>query len=231
MSGSGTQIAADDKADSLAALATSKSIHQKILIRLFWGWLLLCVVIGGAVFWLEVNRFQQFVHELALKESALLSSQFSSDLQERDNFTEQSLTDLAQQLVDQHFLIVELYDLNKQLRIEAIRSGEEATERWIDRYRHQFPRQGEFFREFHFTDGRLLLVMLVPLTGGGNIPVGYFEGIYQVDQRTMDSIKYELLRTLFFVTISITFNIDVSGYSGVESRIDPAVRRSVEGES
>ncbi|SFK22487.1 HD domain-containing protein [Nitrosomonas aestuarii] len=205
MSGSGTQIAADDKADSLAALATSKSIHQKILIRLFWGWLLLCVVIGGAVFWLEVNRFQQFVHELALKESALLSSQFSSDLQERDNFTEQSLTDLAQQLVDQHFLIVELYDLNKQLRIEAIRSGEEATERWIDRYRHQFPRQGEFFREFHFTDGRLLLVMLVPLTGGGNIPVGYFEGIYQVDQRTMDSIKYELLRTLFFVTISITF--------------------------
>ncbi len=34
--------------------------------------------------------------------------------------------------------------------------------------------------------------------------VGYFEGIYQVDQQTQDSIRNELLRTLLFITISIT---------------------------
>ncbi|HNP26278.1 MAG TPA: HD domain-containing phosphohydrolase [Nitrosomonas sp.] len=205
MPGSGTQIAADARADSLAALATSKFIHQKILVRLFWGWLLLCIVIGSAILWVEINRFQHFVHELALKESAALSNQLTSDLQQLDTLTGQSLTNLAQQLVGQRFLIVELYDLDKKLKIEAIRPGEEATERWIDRYRHQFPRQGEFSRQFHFTDGKLLLVMLVPVTGDGNMPVGYFEGIYQVDQQTVDSIKHELLRTLLFVTISITF--------------------------
>ncbi len=205
MPGSGTQITADARADSLAALATSKLIHQKILVRLFWGWLLLCIVIGSAILWIEISRFQRFVHELALKESAALSSQFTSDLQQLDTLTELSLTNLAQQLVGQRFLIVELYDPDKQLKVEAIRPGEEATERWIDRYRHQFPRQGEFSREFHFTDGKLLMVMLVPLAGEGNQPAGYFEGIYQVDQQTLATIKYELLHTLLFVTISITF--------------------------
>ncbi len=51
------------RTDSSAALATSRFIHRKILLRLFLGWLFLSVAVGGGVLWLEVNRIRQFVHE------------------------------------------------------------------------------------------------------------------------------------------------------------------------
>ncbi|MBL0010061.1 MAG: HD-GYP domain-containing protein [Nitrosomonas sp.] len=195
----------DARTDSQAALATSKFIHRKILIRLLLGWLFLSIMIGGVVLWLEINRFQQFIHALALKESATLSTESPYNLKQLDASAFQHLTNLAQQLVNQHFLVVELYDLDQQLRIEAVRQGQEATEYSIDRYRHRFPKQGEFSHKFHFINDKLLLVVLIPIKGSKNTFSGYFEGIYQVDQQTQDKIKHELLRTLLFITISITF--------------------------
>lgn len=191
--------------DSSAALATSRFIHRKILIRLFLGWLFLSMAVGGVVLWLEVNRIQQFVHELALKESATFSGESAHNLERLDSVARQHLAELAQQLVNQHFLVVELYDRNKQLRLETIRQGQEAAEQGIDRYRHRFPQVGEFAHQFHLIHGELLLVILVPLKGVQNSPTGYFEGIYQVDKETLASIKDDLLRTLLFVTLGITF--------------------------
>jgi HD-GYP domain-containing protein (c-di-GMP phosphodiesterase class II) len=193
------------RADSRAALSTSRFIHRKILIRLFLGWLFLSVVIGGVVLWLEVDRIQQFVHELALRESATFSGESAHNLERLDYAAQQHLAELAQQLVNKHFLVVELYDRNKKLQLETIRQGQEVAEHDIDRYRHRFPQVGEFFHEFHFIRGGLLLVILVPLKGIENSLTGYFEGIYQVDRETLNSIKDDLLRTLLFVTLGITF--------------------------
>lgn len=193
------------RADLSAAVATSRFVHRKILTRLFLGWLLLSVTIGGAVLWLEGNRIQQFVHELALKESALFSGESAHNLERLDSKGQQHLTELAQQLVNQHFLVVELYDRNKQLQFETIRQGQELAERGIDRYRHKFPQAGEFSHEFHLIRGELLLVILVPLKGTQDLLTGYFEGIYQVDRQTLDSVKNDLLRKLLFATLGITF--------------------------
>lgn len=195
----------DVRADSQAALTTSQFIHRKILVRLFLGWLFLSITIGGVVLWLEINRFQQFIHELALKESATLSAGSPYNLKQLDTVAFQHLTNLAQQLVNQHFLVVELYDLDKQLRIEAVRPGQEAAEYAINQYRHRFPQQGEPSHEFYFISGKLLMVTLIPIKGPQNTFTGYFEGIYLVDQQIQDKIKHELLRTLLFITVSIAF--------------------------
>ncbi|MDR4521237.1 MAG: HD domain-containing protein [Nitrosomonas sp.] len=194
--------------DSRAALSTARLTHRKILVRLFLGWLFLCIVIGGAILWSEVHRFQRFAHQLALHESAILSDKFTYDLTHLDTASQQHLTNLAQQLVRQNFLIVELYDLDQQLRVEAVRAGAKATENWIGQHRHRFPQRGEFTHEFHFKDGKLFIVVLVPIKDSGITPagtMGYFEGIYQVDEETLETIKSDLIRTLLFVSISITF--------------------------
>jgi HD-GYP domain-containing protein (c-di-GMP phosphodiesterase class II) len=194
--------------DSRAALSTARFIHRKVLIRLFLGWLFLCIVIGGAILWSEMRRFQQFVHQLALHESAILSEEFNYDLAHLDTASQQHLTNLAQQLVRQNFLIVELYDLDQQLRVEVVRPDEKASKNWIGQHRHPFPRRGEFTHEFHFNGGKLFIVVLVPIKGSGITAtgtMGYFEGIYQVDGKTLATIKSELIRTLLFVSISITF--------------------------
>lgn len=195
----------DVKGDSQEALALSQFVQRKILLRLFLGWVFLSVTIGSIVLWLEISRFQQFVHALALEESAVLSDESSYDLEQLNNSTHQHLTLLAQQLVKRNFLVVELYDVNKQLKIEAIRQGQEMTEQWINSHRHQFPRRSDFFKEFHFTQGKLLLLILVPIKGPQHALIGYFEGIYQVDRKTQDAIRDELLHTLLLITISITF--------------------------
>ncbi|MFI3154514.1 MAG: HD-GYP domain-containing protein [Methylococcaceae bacterium] len=193
------------KTDSSVAISTGRFIHRKILIRLFLGWLFLSVAVGGGVLWLEINRIRQFVHDLALRESATFSGESAHNLEQLDSAARQHLAELAQQLVNQHFLVVELYDRNKQLQLEAIRPGQEVAEQGIDRYRHRFPQVGEFSHEFHFIRGGLLLVILVPLKGVQDSPTGYFEGIYQVDRQTLNSIKDDLLRTLLFVSLGITF--------------------------
>lgn len=195
----------DARADSQAALTASRFIHRKISARLLVGWLLLNLTIGGSVLWLEIDRIQHFVHKLALKESVTFSGESASNLERFDGESGQHLTKLAQQLVDQHFVVVELYDRNKHLRLEVIRQGQEHAEQWIDQYRHRFPLQGEFSRQFHLIQDKLLLVMLVPLKGPNNALAGYFEGIYQVDDQTLNSIRHDLLRTLLFVTLGITF--------------------------
>lgn len=200
-----TRKADNARTDAETALATSRFIHRKILLRLFLGWLFLSVAIGGAVLWLEVNRIQQFVHELALRESASFSGESAHNLERLDSAAQQHLTELAQQLVGQHFLIVELYDRNRQLKLETVRRGQEFAEQRIDPYRHRFPQVGEFSREFHLIRGELLLIILVPLKGIQNSLTGYFEGIYQVDRETLDSIRNDLLRKLLFVTLGITF--------------------------
>jgi len=202
---SSTSSVIDVKADSQEALAISQFVQRKILLRLFLGWLFLSVTIGGVVLWLEISRFQQFVHALALKESAVLSGESSYDLEQLDSPAHQHLTHLAQQLVERNFLVVELYDVNKQLKIEAIRQGQKTTGQWINSHRHQFPKRGDFFQEFHLIQDKLLLVILVPIKGPQHTLMGYFEGIYQVDQETQNSIKDELFHTLLLITISITF--------------------------
>jgi putative nucleotidyltransferase with HDIG domain len=194
-----------DSSPSSAALATSGFIHRKILARLCLGWLFLSVAVGAVVLWLEVNRIQHFVHELALRESVTFSGESAHNLEQLDSTARQHLAELAQQLVSQHFLIVELYDRNKQLQLETIRQGQEIAEQDLERYRHRFPQVGEFAHQFHLIRGELLLVILVPLKDVQGSLTGYFEGIYQVDRETLNSIKDDLLRTLLFVTLAITF--------------------------
>lgn len=191
------------KMKSLQAMSTNRFIHRKILARLFLGWLFLSVTVGGSILWLEIKRAEQLVHALALKESAIFSGASAHNLEQLDAQSTEHLRQLAEQLVSQHFLIVELYDRNKQLKLEAVRQGQELVEQFIDQYRHQFPKADEFTHDLHFIHGQLWLVTLVPLRGEQDSPIGYFEGVYQVDPETFATLKQNLIRMLAFVTLGI----------------------------
>jgi HD-GYP domain-containing protein (c-di-GMP phosphodiesterase class II) len=191
-------------ADPRNALLASRLIHRKILIRLFLGWFMLSLVVGGIVLFLEIHRVEAWVHQLALKESTSFSGEAAHNLDGIDRSAFEHLTKLARQLVEQHFLVVELYDRGQQLKLEAVRSGKEFSEQTIDQYRHRFPEEQEFSHQLHFVDGEWLLVILVPLKDAQNAMIGYFEGIYQVDRETLAGIKQEIFRTLAFVTLSIS---------------------------
>jgi HD-GYP domain-containing protein (c-di-GMP phosphodiesterase class II) len=201
----GKRKSMSDRGDSSAALSMSRFIHRKILIRLFLGWLFLSVSVGGVVLLLEIHSVEKLVHRLALKESENFSGESAHNLDKIDPGALEHLKQLAQQLVAQHFLIVELYDKTRQLKLEVVRGDNELSEQMIDPYRHKFPKEGEFFQQLHFIGDNLLLVTLVPLKDAQDKPIGYFEGVYQVDRETFASIKQDVLGTLTFVAIGISF--------------------------
>jgi HD-GYP domain-containing protein (c-di-GMP phosphodiesterase class II) len=185
---------------------TSRFIHRKILVRLFLGWLFLSVTVGGGILLLEINRAEQFVHELALKEFASFSGESTYNLKQLDVSSTKHLSLLATQLISQHFLAVEFYDRNKQLKFKVVRHGTEFVEKLIDQYLHQFPKADGFTHYLHFIQGQLWLVTIVPLNDSKDTaPIGYFEGIYEVDMATFTQIKQNIFRTLAFVSLGIFF--------------------------
>lgn len=190
--------------DPRTALVAGPWIHRKILTRLFLGWLCLGAIVGGMVLFLEIKRMEDVVHQLALQESAVFSGESAHNLENLDSGAFEHLTHLARQLVGQHFLIVELYDRLQQLKLEAIRGGSEFPKEIIDVYRHRFPKEREFTHQLHFIDGQLLLVVLIPLEDAGHALIGYFEGVYQVDQATLADIEQQVIRSLAWVTLGIS---------------------------
>jgi HD-GYP domain-containing protein (c-di-GMP phosphodiesterase class II) len=179
-------------------------IYRQIFFRLLSGWLFMCVVVGGGILWLEMQRVERFVHQLALTESAVLSGEDSPSLKVVNTPSAEHLAHLAEQLVGKHFLMVELYDRNKELKLEVVRRGHTFSE---NVYRHQFPADNGFFHGLHFIGGQLWMVMVVPLKGEGQEVIGYFEGVYLVDQATFNGIRHDVLRTLLLVTLGISFTI------------------------
>ena len=102
--------------------------------------------------WSEIYRVEDFVHELALKESQNINKVSLG------HNSAELMAQFAEKLVGQHFLMVELFDQDKQLTFEAVRGGLEATEQQINQYRHQFPQADKFSHELHLINGHLWLI-------------------------------------------------------------------------
>ena len=54
-----------------------QSIHKKVFKRLFFGWVLLSIAIGGAVYYLESKKVDQLVLGLALTESHFFTGELA----------------------------------------------------------------------------------------------------------------------------------------------------------
>ncbi|MDD4913476.1 MAG: HD-GYP domain-containing protein [Methylococcales bacterium] len=189
-------------------LSTRYSIYRQILTRLLWGWFFLCIVLGAGILWLEMQRVGKLVHQLALTESSVLSGEDAQSFLAGNAQSTAHLSRLAEQLVDKHFLMVELFDRNKDMKLEVMRQGHADAQHLIEAYRRQFPRPDGFSHDLHFMDGQLWMVIVMPLQGVGQIqPIGYFEGVYQVDQATFNDIRRNVLRTLILVGMGISFTI------------------------
>lgn len=203
---SGPNIDLQPRRALLYEVTANRFIHRKVLLRLLIGWLLLGIVIVAVIFKFEIGRIENDVHQLALEEAAIFSKEFHADFDQIDDLTQKQLTNQATQLINQHFLVVEIYGLDKKLKLEVAKQENEFIESSIDRYRHKLPQEDGFSHELHFINGQLLLVTLVPLKNDKlGVVRGYFEGVYQLDSETYQKVKQDLSRTLGFVTLGITF--------------------------
>ncbi len=183
-----------------------QTIYRKIFFRLFWGWLGLCLFIGGGVAWLELHRLALAVRELATQEAAHFSPDTAHALQQLDAQSKVKLDQLADKLLSRHFLEIKIYDYNKHVEFEVYRKGILPEELNGERYRRHFPVGDDVSYDTLWINGQMRLLILTPLfTKDTNILVGYFEGIYQLDPQMFHAMQQDLLQTLFLVTVGTSF--------------------------
>jgi HD-GYP domain-containing protein (c-di-GMP phosphodiesterase class II) len=182
-------------------------IHKKLIIRLFFAWILLSVLIGAVVFFLEMRKIDAYVVSLALEESRDFERDHSKFLNSPDKLhLERLREETRQHIKDEHFIAVKLYNRGREQIVEANHPDERLIEEKISRHRLDIALIDEVhFQRFYGKAGQIFVMVQVPLKTTGRETEGYFEGVYKADPRTMAEIKNRILLSLLQVVVIIFF--------------------------
>ncbi len=176
-----------------------QNIHKKVVKRLLLGWLSLSLVIGGAVFYLEMGKVDKLVLGLAVEESR----PFTVEFDQASATQMEMLKHRVDEFLKGHFIVLELYDEHKKQILEQVSSGREEIEQKLKQYVHPFPLENATYYKKFWIDRELFLQVLLPLQDKSGELIGYFEGVYQVDAETLRNIQADITRTLLLVVVVI----------------------------
>ena len=186
---------------------TQKDLHKRLLFRLIPAWFILSVVIGTAVYSVELRKIDDLVKDLAAEGAMPVLEAYRQHL----NAPEHMDLDLyVRKNRDEsgkgNFIVIELYSKEKKLVAEAIRQGSEPIELEMDRYRHEFMMKGRGDYKKLSVGTQLYVMVMEPLNMEDGTTEGYFEGIYEVDQGTMkevmDKIRWSVLQVVMIISIT-----------------------------
>jgi len=182
-------------------------VHRKLIIRLLLAWILLSVLIGAAVFFLEIRKIDAYVVALASEESRDFERAHSKFLNNPDQPHLERLREEARKHIkDEHFIAVKLYTRDRELIVEANHPAAFLVEKEISRHRRDMVMtDGAHFQRFYGKGGQIFVMVQIPLKTTGQETVGYFEGVYKADPRTMAEIKNRILLSLVQVVAIIFF--------------------------
>lgn len=179
-------------------------LHRRLIRRLFAGFVVLSLLIGGGVFLTDLETIDRRVVALAERASdGVLAENRAALLNAADPASRAVLLQAADRLLQDHFVIAEFYDAGRAVLAERSRPGYDAVEAELNRTRHRFPDDNASLYERHLVDGVIYLQVLTPIPGDDGRPVAYFEGVYEVDTALMREIRYGVLHSLAIVVLSV----------------------------
>ena len=182
-------------------------VHRKLIIRLLLAWILLSVLIGAAVFFLEMKKINAYVVTLASEESRDFEGIHSKFLKNPDQLHLERLREESRKHVEErHFISVKLYNRDREMIVEVNHPAARSIEEKIDRHRRDIAMiNSVHFQQFYGKGGQIFVMVQIPLKTTGQETAGYFEGVYKADPRTMAEIKNRILLSLLQVVVIIFF--------------------------
>jgi HD-GYP domain-containing protein (c-di-GMP phosphodiesterase class II) len=178
-------------------------IHRIILSRLAAAWATLSLLFGAAAYFIELEKIDDYVVVLASTESDRFEA-LGIPLEaprERDNLA--FLQEKAREFARDHFVVIEIYDRQRKKLVEAVSPQYAAIEHVLSKRGHPFPRDDRHHYERLTINGNTLVQTVVPLHDSQNNVVGYFEGVFVVDQATMDKLHADLARALTITLVAV----------------------------
>ncbi len=174
-----------------------RNIHKLVIVRLVIGWILLSATLGGIVYYLELQKVGKFVFDLATVESRLFTASFDR------SSGNAALKKRADDFLKRHFVIIELYDAQKNLILHEARPDNEAIERKLGRSLQTFQLTDAMRYKQLLVDRDSFLQVMLPLKDSRGDLIGYFKGAYQVDEKTLHNVEIDIFGTLLLVVVVI----------------------------
>jgi len=182
-----------------------QNIHKKLILRLLAAWLSLSILMGGVVFYLEIGKVDRFVGRMAAEESKGFIKVMSDYLKSPDEANHAQLVQEGRKhILKEHFVMVELFDNNKQKIVEVHHSERHAIEDKISKHGLKLFMDNHVHDEkFYGRDGHIYVLVLTPLKTASGAITGYFNGIYKVPAETMADIKNRIAFSLIQVVLIV----------------------------
>lgn len=178
-----------------------RNINTLLLRRMLVLWAIASLLAGGAALYVELEKVDDQVVALATRGAAEIEQQVIEMIPAMDRGAISALDELAQRLIKSDFVIVELYDTHQKHLAAAVRHDSDAVDRALKNRHHKFPLDGVTHYEKFYIDDQLYIQVLVPLFSrdGERHPHGYFEGVYRVDDQTLEGVESHIITTLVLV--------------------------------
>ncbi len=206
---------------------TSQLLHRQLFVRLTLVWIIMSIIAGAFVYTRELGSLDEHVIGLADSESRVVIDRYGRDMLDPAKVDLEQYVRRSQGTVHGgSFIIIEIYDPGRGLVAEAVRSGSEPIEQEMDQYRHEMlMHTAADFRKLYVRD-RLYVLSVVPLWIDGKI-AGYFEGVYEVDLKTLQDIRSRILYSVLQV-VAVIFVTSMALYPVILALNRQLVRRSAD---
>lgn len=181
-------------------------IHRKLIRKMVLGWIVLSLVIGGIVGYLEIERIDSYVVDLAKSDSARLTDAYHNYYHDPSPKNDVALEETSSISVHSgHFVLAEVYDQDKQKVVENALDEIEPIVNRLEEKQHTFlmTDKTNYMRVFH--NQAMFLKIVSPIYDYENKTeiIGYFEGIYHVPQEQLHEIGLWLIWSIVQVIIVI----------------------------
>ncbi|MDH3346887.1 MAG: HD domain-containing protein [Desulfobulbaceae bacterium] len=175
-----------------------KAISTKITRNLIIGGVTLSIIIGIIVSYIELERIDDSVIELAISTSKEHISLYHEYYHNKDKITFKHLNDrLLKSIEDNTFILIEYYDKTNHKLVEHFNPLKKNIITYIEDKHHNFPKTNKISYDKTYRDGELYLQILTPLLDiEDNHIIGYMDGIYHVTDEKLKEIKERVLLSL-----------------------------------
>jgi putative nucleotidyltransferase with HDIG domain len=176
-------------------------LHRQILNRLLAAWVAISLIVGAGTAYLGMAKIDEQLVALAAEKSSQLSG---FRLPTAKPPPDSELDRLAADVVRQHFVVVEIYNRNRDLVAEAHSERFAALEsRLAGVAKLEFPSaDGRNFRKLKLADQSVLQVML-PLKDQTGELSGYFLGIFVIEPAILARLRQDMALTLAIVLCAV----------------------------
>jgi HD-GYP domain-containing protein (c-di-GMP phosphodiesterase class II) len=173
-----------------------------LIARLVLGWFVLSILMGTVVYFVEIGKVDDFVVNLAMEESGSFVQDNVDYLNSPNPAHHALLLERSEEHIRKgHFIALALYTRGRQKIMAVLRPGldtsvmEPHSEDWRKANRLEY-------RTFYI-DRLFAVHVFMPLRDRVGSAVGYFEGIYQVDRKTMSDIQGRIAWSLIQVVLVV----------------------------